>query len=55
VAPDGRVWVVRSEDDLGTDNPVPVREVPAGAIRANVLLTLEEMAEHVRRVEKEGA
>lgn len=54
VTPSGRIWVVQSEDDLGTDAPVEVREVPEGAIEADDLMTHDEAIEHCRRIEVEG-
>jgi hypothetical protein len=50
LAPSGRAWIVQSNDDLGTDEPIE-RSIPDDAIPVDDLLTIAERIEHLTRIE----
>lgn len=52
VTPAGRVWIVASEDYLGTQDPVEIDGLPDTATPVDGLMTPDEKAENLGRIEK---
>lgn len=53
VTPTGRAWIVQSDDDLGTLDPVEIAadRLPSDARPVDDLVTPEEAIDHCRRIE----
>lgn len=52
----GKAWIVSSEDDLGTQDPVEIKvaDIPEAATLVNGLMTPREAITHLRRIEAVG-
>lgn len=53
ISPSGRAWIIQSEDDLGTDDPVEIlaSDIPDSATMVDGLMTPREAILQLRRIE----